>query len=175
MENHQKTTKKALQLCGLAGRMPSSWRGIKYRYSCWGPRTADDEARGHPQGPRLHPNLQRRRRRHHQVNSLSRRSGGEPSRIVPDCGQRDQSSNRCLHNFATNAPALTDTNTNGKVERFNRTQQEKWAYAKAYTSGTERESCYPEYIDYYNQRGPHSALRGTAPISRVINQPGYYN
>jgi transposase InsO family protein len=62
--------------------------------------------------------------------------------------------------------------TNGKVERFNRILQEEWAYARPYGSEAERQVCYPDFIDYYNQRRPHTALRGASPVSRVINQPG---
>jgi transposase InsO family protein len=62
--------------------------------------------------------------------------------------------------------------TNGKVERFNRILQEEWAYAKAYRSEAERQACYQDFIAHYNQRRPHTALKGASPVSRVINQPG---
>jgi len=62
--------------------------------------------------------------------------------------------------------------TNGKVERFNRILQEEWAYAKAYTSETERQACYPDFLEYYNHRRPHTALKGASPNTRVTNQPG---
>ena len=62
--------------------------------------------------------------------------------------------------------------TNGKVERFNRILQEEWAYAKAYNSEAERQACYPDFIEYYNQRRLHTALKGASPASRVTNQPG---
>jgi transposase InsO family protein len=62
--------------------------------------------------------------------------------------------------------------TVGKVERFNRILQEEWAYAKAYRSEAERQSCYPDFIEYLNQRRPLTALRGISPVRRVTNQPG---
>ncbi|WP_347107671.1 IS481 family transposase [Paenarthrobacter sp. S56] len=62
--------------------------------------------------------------------------------------------------------------TNGKVERFNRILLEEWAYAQTYTSEAERQACYPNFIEHYNQRRPHTALKGASPISRVTNQPG---
>lgn len=62
--------------------------------------------------------------------------------------------------------------TNGKVERFNRILQEEWAYARAYGSEAERQACYQDFIDYYNHRRPHTALKGASPASRVTNQPG---
>ena len=62
--------------------------------------------------------------------------------------------------------------TNGKVERFNRVLLEEWAYARAYSSETERQGCYQDFIDHYNQRRPHRALKGASPSSRVTNHPG---
>ncbi|WP_285245782.1 IS481 family transposase [Pseudarthrobacter sp. fls2-241-R2A-127] len=62
--------------------------------------------------------------------------------------------------------------TNGKVERFNRILQEEWAYARAYGSEAERQACYQDFVEYYNRRRPHTALKGASPASRVTNQPG---
>jgi hypothetical protein len=31
---------------------------------------------------------------------------------------------------------------------------------------------YPDFIQSYNRRKPHTALKGAPPVSRVINQPG---
>jgi transposase InsO family protein len=64
--------------------------------------------------------------------------------------------------------------TNGKVERFNRILQEEWAYARAYRSEAERQACYQDFIQHYNQHRPHTALKGASPANRVTNQPGYY-
>jgi transposase InsO family protein len=65
--------------------------------------------------------------------------------------------------------------TNGKVERFNRILQEEWAYARAYSSESERQACYQDFIKHYNHRRPHTALKGASPVSRVTNLPGQYN
>jgi transposase InsO family protein len=62
--------------------------------------------------------------------------------------------------------------TNGKVERFNRILLEEWAYARPFVSETERQACYQDFIEHYNQARPHTALRGASPASRVTNQPG---
>lgn len=62
--------------------------------------------------------------------------------------------------------------TNGKVERFNRILLEEWAYASAYSSESERRACYQRFIEHYNQRRPHTALKGASPASRVTNVPG---
>ncbi|TVU57617.1 IS481 family transposase [Paenarthrobacter nitroguajacolicus] len=62
--------------------------------------------------------------------------------------------------------------TNGKVERFNRILLEEWAYARHYTSETERQACYLDFIEHYNRSRPHTALKGASPASRVNNLPG---
>jgi transposase InsO family protein len=62
--------------------------------------------------------------------------------------------------------------TNGKVERFNRILLEEWAYARAYSSETERQACYQDFIKHYNHSRPHTALKGASPASRVTNLPG---
>ncbi|MBL0888637.1 IS481 family transposase, partial [Myceligenerans sp. I2] len=64
--------------------------------------------------------------------------------------------------------------TNGKVERFNRTLQEEWAYARAYTSESERAAAYPGFLHRYNHHRPHTALEGSCPADRVPNLPGQY-
>lgn len=62
--------------------------------------------------------------------------------------------------------------TNGKVERFNRTLLEEWAYACAYTSEAERTAAYPGWLHHYNHHRGHTSLKGTSPIDRVPNLPG---
>lgn len=57
--------------------------------------------------------------------------------------------------------------TNGKVERFNRTMLEEWAYLKLYRSNGARLNALPRWIDTYNRRRPHTALGGLPPISRL--------
>ncbi len=62
--------------------------------------------------------------------------------------------------------------TNGKVERFNRTLLEEWAYATTYTSEAERVAAYPAWLHHYNHHRGHTAHKGQAPITRVPNVPG---
>lgn len=62
--------------------------------------------------------------------------------------------------------------TNGKVERFNRTMLEEWAYARAYTSETERDKAFPAWLHHYNHHRGHTSLQGKSPIDRVTNLPG---
>jgi transposase-like protein len=62
--------------------------------------------------------------------------------------------------------------TNGKVERFNRTLLEGWAYAKAYRSESARRAALQPWLHIYNHHRPHSSLGGRPPITRVTNVPG---
>jgi transposase InsO family protein len=64
--------------------------------------------------------------------------------------------------------------TNGKVERFNRTLLEEWAYAKVYASEAEREAAYATFIHNYNHHRGHTALGGKSPADRVPNLCGQY-
>lgn len=59
--------------------------------------------------------------------------------------------------------------TNGKVERFHRTLAEGWAYARYYTSETERRAALPGWLHFYNHHRPHSSIGGQPPISRIEN------
>ena len=60
--------------------------------------------------------------------------------------------------------------TNGKVERFNRTLMEEWAYDRPYTSNQERLATLQSWVAAYNHRRPHTALGGKPPISRLRKQ-----
>ncbi|MGJ5759147.1 IS481 family transposase [Streptomyces galbus] len=59
--------------------------------------------------------------------------------------------------------------TNGKVERFHRTLLEEWAYSRPYTSDTERQAAFPDWLDWYNYHRPHTGIGGQPPASRVTN------
>lgn len=65
--------------------------------------------------------------------------------------------------------------TNGKVERFNRTMLEEWAYVRPYTTESERKDAFDPFLHLYNHHRSHTALGGQPPISRVDNLPGHYN
>ncbi|MBA9043868.1 MULTISPECIES: IS481 family transposase [Streptomyces] len=64
--------------------------------------------------------------------------------------------------------------TNGKVERFNRTLLDEWAYLRPYTSNTERTAALADFLHTYNHHRCHTALGGHPPISRVNNASGQY-
>jgi transposase InsO family protein len=61
--------------------------------------------------------------------------------------------------------------TNGKVERFNRTLLEEWAYRRPYRSQTARTRALPAWVHRYNHHRAHTALGGHPPINRVNNLP----
>jgi transposase InsO family protein len=61
---------------------------------------------------------------------------------------------------------------NGKVERFHQTMQREWAKGLRYRNSTARNRALPHWLRHYNQRRPHSSLRGRPPISRAPNLPG---
>ncbi|RCG16209.1 IS481 family transposase [Sphaerisporangium album] len=65
--------------------------------------------------------------------------------------------------------------TNGKVERYNRTLLDEWAYARLYTSETERRQALPAWLHTYNHHRGHTALGGHPPASRVPNLSGHYS
>jgi transposase InsO family protein len=62
--------------------------------------------------------------------------------------------------------------TNGKAERFIGTLIREWAYARPYQSNTERLAALPVFVDFYNQRRPHTALGGLSPSAVVNNVRG---
>ncbi|KOU53094.1 transposase [Streptomyces sp. WM6378] len=64
--------------------------------------------------------------------------------------------------------------TNGKVERFNRTLLDEWAYLRPYTSNTERTAALADFLHTYNHHRCHTALDGHPPISQVNNPAGQY-
>ena len=65
--------------------------------------------------------------------------------------------------------------TNGKVERFNRTLMAEWAYADTYDSEAARARRYPGWLHDYNHHRPHHALGGRTPAEVVHNLTGYYS
>jgi transposase InsO family protein len=63
--------------------------------------------------------------------------------------------------------------TNGKVERFNRTLLDEWAYAQTYTSEADRRAALPDFLHQYNHHRHHTSIGGP-PASRVPNLSGQY-
>jgi transposase InsO family protein len=62
--------------------------------------------------------------------------------------------------------------TNGKVERFNRTLLDEWAYARLWTSEASRARGLHRWLHRYNHHRHHTAIGGP-PIKRVTNLAGH--
>ncbi|SDI81966.1 Integrase core domain-containing protein [Arthrobacter subterraneus] len=65
--------------------------------------------------------------------------------------------------------------TNGKVERDNRTLLDEWAYARPYISEADRVTAFPAWLHHYNHHRGHTSLKGQPPASRVTNLSGQYS
>ena len=65
--------------------------------------------------------------------------------------------------------------TNGKVERFNRTLMCEWAYAQTYRSDAARSATYADWVHFYNHHRPHTGIGGLVPADRVHNVTGNYS
>jgi transposase InsO family protein len=65
--------------------------------------------------------------------------------------------------------------TNGKVERLNRTLATEWAYARPFTSNTERRAALRAWLDHYNLDRRHLGIGGQTPIDRINNGRGQYS
>ncbi len=57
--------------------------------------------------------------------------------------------------------------TNGKAERFIQTSLREWAYARAYTTSTERAAELPRWLHRYNWHRPHGSIGSKPPIGRL--------
>ena len=63
--------------------------------------------------------------------------------------------------------------TNGKVERFNRTLLEEWAYVRPYSSESDRAGSFTDWLHTYNHHRGHTALGGRSPADLVPNLRGH--
>jgi transposase InsO family protein len=59
--------------------------------------------------------------------------------------------------------------TNGKVERFNKTLLDEWAYGRLYHSNDERTRALARWLRSYNHRRPHTSLDGLTPMAILVN------
>jgi transposase InsO family protein len=92
----------------------------------------------------------------------------------------DNAKNYCGHDFTRALAGIEHRRirpytpkTNGKVERFNRTLLEEWAYVRSYRSDLERADALDEWLHLYNHHRNHTAIGGP-PISRVNDLPSHY-
>jgi transposase len=65
--------------------------------------------------------------------------------------------------------------TNGKVERFNRTLLDEWAYVRVYRSNAARTRALDRWLHLYNHHRGHTALAGNPPITHANNLAGQHN
>ncbi len=65
--------------------------------------------------------------------------------------------------------------TNGKVERFNLTLKNEWAYVTAYDSNRERVDALETWVHHYNHHRPHLAHDGEVPMAIVNNVCGKHS
>jgi transposase InsO family protein len=59
--------------------------------------------------------------------------------------------------------------TNGKAERFIGTLTRSWAYGAVYQTSVQRRQALLPWVDYYNNRRPHSALGHRPPAARLTD------
>jgi len=76
---------------------------------------------------------------------------------------------RGIHHIVT--PPYTPR-WNGKVERFHQTMEREWAKGLRYRNSKARNQALPHWLNYYNERRPHSSLGRRPPISRAHNLSG---
>ena len=62
--------------------------------------------------------------------------------------------------------------TNGKVERFNKTLLDEWAYARLYRSNNQRRRALARWLRFSNHRRPHTSLDGLTPMAILVNNHG---
>ena len=109
-----------------------------------------------------------------RANAYFNAAGVTVKRVLTDNGSCYRS-----HAFATALGDITHKRTrpyrpqtNGKVERFNRTLLEEWAYAQPYSCESERAALFPEWLHTYNHHRGHTALGGKSPADLVPNLCG---
>ncbi len=102
--------------------------------------------------------------------------GVEVTRVMTDNGAcyRSTAFNAALGTIKHVSTKAYRPQTNGTVERFNRTLMQEWAYIRPYTSEKARQQTYAEFIHDYNYHRAHTAIDGLTPAQRVHNVTGKY-
>lgn len=76
----------------------------------------------------------------------------------------------CEHNgIEQKFTRVAHPQTNGKAERVIRTIMEEWFRKNEFTSREERRRSLQEYVYYYNNNRPHTALKGLTPCQVIQN------
>ena len=99
------------------------------------------------------------------------RQGIEVRRVLTDNGSCYRSAlfNTALQGVKHSYTRPYRPQTNGKVERFNRTLLAEWAYARAYDTDEARNATYTAWLHHYNHHRPHTGIGGQVPADRVHN------
>jgi transposase InsO family protein len=69
-------------------------------------------------------------------------------------------------------PGHVDPRPTARPERFIGTLVREWADARPYASKAARPATLPAFLDFSNQRRPHTALGGLSPAAVVDNVRG---
>ena len=96
-------------------------------------------------------------------------------RVLTDNGPcyRSRSFNSAVGGISHTYTRRYRPQTNGKVERFNRTLLAEWAYVRTWTSDGQRARGLARWLHIYNHHRHHTAIGGP-PMARVSNLTGYY-
>jgi transposase InsO family protein len=102
--------------------------------------------------------------------------GIEVERVLTDNGScyRSKDFNRALGAIPHTFTKPYRPQTNGKVERFNRTLLAEWAYVRTWTSEGQRSRGLARWLHIYNHHRHHTAVGGP-PVRRVSNLSGHYS
>ena len=113
----------------------------------------------------------------HRANTFFAEAGIHVTAVMTDNGScyRSRDFTAALGNIRHIFTRPYRPQTNGKVERFNRTLAAEWAYAANYTSETARAADYPAWLHHYNHHRPHTGIGGKTPAQRVHNVTGNYS
>jgi transposase len=76
---------------------------------------------------------------------------------------------------STDGSHPADPPGNGKVERFNRTLLDEWAYVRIYRTDAARTAALERWLHLYNHHRSHTSLAGQAPITRVNKLSDQHN
>jgi transposase InsO family protein len=111
----------------------------------------------------------------HRANAFFESHGITVKRVITDNGSCYRSkafSDALGDSIAHKFTRPYRPQTNGKVERFNRTLAQEWAYAHTYASDEARAATYQQWVHDYNHHRPHTGIGGKSPIERVHNVNG---
>ncbi|UUK64290.1 IS481 family transposase [Clavibacter sepedonicus] len=103
-----------------------------------------------------------------RANAFFTAAGITVIRVLTDNGScyRSHAFTEALGTIAHTRTRPYRPQTNGKVERFNRTLATEWAYRQPFTSNQHRADALDPFIEHYNTERIHSS-HGLTPAARV--------